>query len=86
MSKNSNWFSVSRHDGIFLIAILLYVVVFFLPWSYDIKILNVSLLAWGAYLLFLFAPIIGICLAFQIKSEKITTQKENKKEIKNEIN
>lgn len=61
MGKDS-WFLIPKKDGIFFIGILVYVVMFFLPWTHEIKILNVSLLAWGGALLFLLAPITGIIL------------------------
>lgn len=62
MGKNKNWFKMPKKDVIFLIGIVLYVLMFFLPWTYEIKILGVSLLAWGGALLFLLAPITGIIL------------------------
>lgn len=62
---SSNWFHFPKKDAIFFVAIVLYVLLFFLPWTHDVKILNVSLLAWGGALLFLLAPITGIVLALK---------------------
>lgn len=70
MEKKSNWFSMPKKDAILLIGIIIYVIIFFFPWTYDIKILNISLLAWGGALLFLLAPITGMILAFVEKGEK----------------
>jgi|GEM_PF-4917082 len=67
---NNNWFKIPKRDGIFGVSIVLYVVLFFLPWSYDIKILNISLLAWAAALLFLLAPVTGLVLTLVEKSER----------------
>lgn len=69
MEKN-NWFKMPKRDGIFGLSIILYVVLFFLPWSYDIKLLNISLLAWAAALLFLLAPITGLLLTQVEETEK----------------
>jgi hypothetical protein len=78
LQKKSNWYPIPRRDGVFALGLVLYAVIFFLPWSYDIEILNVSLLAWGAYLLHLIAPIAGILLALRDKptNQKLTTQRE----------
>ncbi|UJL45521.1 hypothetical protein KFZ58_14095 [Virgibacillus sp. NKC19-16] len=70
MPNSKNWFRIPLRDGLFLIGLIGYVVAIFLPWSYDIKILNISLLAWGAGLLFLLAPITGIILTLAEKSRR----------------
>ncbi|MBB6450120.1 hypothetical protein HNR44_002098 [Geomicrobium halophilum] len=66
-NKGKKWYKIRPRDGIFLLGIFFYVIVFFLPWSYDVMILNVSLVAWGAYLLHVLVPAVGILL---IISEK----------------
>ncbi|MBU8906942.1 hypothetical protein [Desertibacillus haloalkaliphilus] len=69
MNKNKQWFSLPRRDCFFLIGILLYTIIFFLPWSYEITILNITLVAWAAYLLHVLAPIVGILLIIMDKNQ-----------------
>jgi hypothetical protein len=68
---SNQWFHLPRRDGLFLLGLVLYTVIFFLPWSYEIKILNVTLLAWGAYLLHILAPATAIWLILTSKSQSV---------------
>lgn len=69
MEKKSHWFHMPKKDGIFILFLVIYVVLFFLPWSYEMTLLNISLLAWGASFLFLLAPVLGIVLTLAEKSK-----------------
>ena len=68
---SNQWFHLPRRDGLFLLGLVLYPVIFFLPWSYEIKILNVTLLAWGAYLLHILAPVTAIWLILTSRSQSV---------------
>jgi glucan phosphoethanolaminetransferase (alkaline phosphatase superfamily) len=57
-----NWFLLQRKEVYFIVGVLLYMLVFFMPWSYNITFLNVSLLAWAAYFMLFLGPIWGILL------------------------
>ena len=80
MHGNRNWFPLPKKDAIFILFIILYVILMFLPWSHNIKILNISLLAWGAALLFLLAPITGILLTISEKPQSEMNQPIDKGE------
>ncbi len=60
--KNSNWFPVKRQDLFVVLFILVYVIVFFLPWSYDVMFYNISLNAWASLALFIIAPLLSIVI------------------------
>ncbi|WP_209123136.1 hypothetical protein [Alkalihalobacillus sp. BA299] len=68
---NKQWYSLSRRDSCLLIGIIVYSLIFFLPWSYNIMIFNVTLLAWGAYGLHLIAPIVAILFILNDSKSKI---------------
>ncbi|PIC62692.1 hypothetical protein CSV79_15710 [Sporosarcina sp. P13] len=86
MSKK-NWFLLSRRNLLFVIALIAYPIIFFLPWSYDILLLEVSLLAWSAFLLSLLAPTIGILLVLTEKEPlDIHVKGEKGEEISHENN
>jgi len=77
MEKKGNWFHIPRRELYLLLFLVIYPTIFFLPWSYNVMVLNVSLLAWGAYALFFLAPIISIItlVTGNRSSEKIETKK-----------
>ncbi|SES63807.1 hypothetical protein SAMN05421676_10124 [Salinibacillus kushneri] len=70
MKESRNWFPMPKKDAIFFIAIVLYVLLFFLPWTYEIKLLDISLVAWGGSLLFFLTPITGILVALSERQDK----------------
>ncbi|MCM3584995.1 hypothetical protein M3182_04445 [Mesobacillus maritimus] len=74
--QENNWFPLPRRDGLFILGLLLYTVIFFSPWTYNVMILNISLLAWGAYLLCILAPLTGIMLALKDKEANLETNIE----------
>jgi len=67
------WFPMKKTDRYFLLGLLVIVVLLFLPWTYEVTIFNISLLAWGAYLLHVLIPAVSIWL---IKREKETGEEE----------
>ncbi|WP_368503211.1 hypothetical protein AB3N04_13210 [Alkalihalophilus sp. As8PL] len=71
-----NWYRLPKSEGIFLSAIIIYAVIFFLPWSYDVMIMNITLQAWGAYGLHILAPVIAIYLIMQNKETKVTADRK----------
>lgn len=77
--KEKNWFPFPRHDGLFIIGLVLYTIIFFSPWTYDVMILNITLLAWGAYLLCILAPVTGILLALRGHDTNLKTKKTEEK-------
>lgn len=78
MDKKGNWFPIPRRELYLLLFLVLYPTIFFLPWSYNIMVLNVSILAWGAYALFFLAPIISIItLVMGHRSSEKTESKKN---------
>ncbi|MFZ5633338.1 MAG: hypothetical protein ACOY40_10875 [Bacillota bacterium] len=78
MDKKGNWFPIPRRELYLLLFLVLYPTIFFLPWSYNIMVLNVSLLAWGAYALFFLAPIISIITLMNgHRSSEKTESKKN---------
>ncbi|WP_096189941.1 hypothetical protein [Evansella halocellulosilytica] len=70
MKENRNWYPMPRGEKWYLIGLVLYVTLFLLPWSYQIELLNVSLVVWGSILLFFIAPIAGLYLVLTENSER----------------
>lgn len=83
--QEKNWFLFPRRDALFILGLIVYTIIFFSPWTYDVMILNISLLAWGAYLLCILAPVTGILLALGEKesSQMLVNEKGG---IRNENN
>jgi hypothetical protein len=79
--QEKNWFPFPRRDGLFIFGLIVYTIIFFSPWTYDVMILNISLLAWGAYLLCILAPLGGILLALGEKesSQMLISEKGGNK-------
>ncbi|WP_054635891.1 MULTISPECIES: hypothetical protein [Bacillaceae] len=71
-----NWYRLPKGEGWFLVGIFLYAGVFFLPWSYDVMILHLTLQAWGAYALHLIAPVVAIYLIIRSKSKEVNIDSE----------
>ncbi|WP_174732144.1 hypothetical protein [Mesobacillus harenae] len=61
MSSN-DWFTMKKTDLYFLLGMFGIVVLLFLPFTYEIMIYNISLLAWGAYALHILIPAFAIWL------------------------
>lgn len=66
-AKDENWFKMPFREGLLIILIVLFLIVFMLPWSYDVTILNISLVAWGGLVLHLIIPILAIILTWEKK-------------------
>ncbi|AXF55353.1 hypothetical protein [Salicibibacter kimchii] len=81
MSTNDkNWFKMPSREGLLIILIVLFLIVFMLPWSYDVTILNISLVAWGGLALLVILPILAILLTWEKKSVRKSVNKgENPK-------
>ncbi|MBF7082750.1 hypothetical protein IT084_07125 [Desulfallas sp. Bu1-1] len=75
MLNKKNWFSMPKRELFLLLFLIIYPIVFFLPWTYNIMILNVTLLAWGAYALYFLAPIVSIIV---LSSEQRTIETDKK--------
>lgn len=69
---NKQWYSLPRRDCVLLIGLIVYSAIFFLPWSYDIMIFNVTLLAWGAYGLHLIAPVVAILFILSERNANVS--------------
>ncbi|QQK76563.1 hypothetical protein HUG15_13990 [Salicibibacter cibarius] len=58
-------------EGLLIILIVLFLLVFMLPWSYDITFLNISLVAWGGLSLQLIIPLLAIVLTWENKKRSL---------------
>ncbi|MBM7715020.1 hypothetical protein JOC94_001992 [Bacillus thermophilus] len=67
MKNKGSWYSLPTYEKIFLIGIIIYIIILFLPWTYHQKILNISSWVWGAQLLQLLIPAVGIPIFFLLK-------------------
>ncbi|QQK80479.1 hypothetical protein HUG20_11615 [Salicibibacter cibi] len=68
-TKEKNWFKMPFREGLLIILIVLFLIVFMLPWSYDITFLNISLVAWIGLSLQLVIPLLAIALTWENKKE-----------------
>lgn len=67
MKNKGSWYSLPTYEKIFLIGMIMYVIILFLPWTYHLKILNISSWVWGAQLLQFLIPAVGIPIFFLLK-------------------
>ncbi|WP_211202225.1 hypothetical protein [Salicibibacter cibarius] len=70
-TKEKNWFKMPFREGLLIILIVLFLLVFMLPWSYDITFLNISLVAWGGLSLQLIIPLLAIVLTWENKKRSL---------------
>lgn len=77
MDKKDNWYKLRTGEKFFLVSIIFYVILFFLPWSYNIMILDITLMAWAGLLLFFLAPITGLYLILTEKTENSAKGSDN---------
>lgn len=56
---------LTKQERVVLIGLLAFIVLTFLPWTYDIMLAEVSLLAWLLWSLMIVAPGVGIVLALR---------------------
>lgn len=76
MDKKGNWFPMPRRELYLILFLIIYPTIFFLPWSYNVMFLNVSMLAWGAYALFFLAPIISIITLVTTHKNSLKTESQ----------
>jgi hypothetical protein len=74
LKNKGNWIVMPLRERIFLVALVVYAVVFFLPWTHDITFLNLSIMVWGTYLLTFMAPIISIIFLLSEKPQRSTSK------------
>lgn len=72
----NDWYRVPKSEGWLLLCLIVYAVIFFLPWSYDVMILNVTLQAWGAYALHILAPVAAIMLILKSRDKQVSKTKD----------
>ena len=80
MQKKKNWYSLPKHEIYLLLFLIIYPTIFFLPWSYNIMFLNVSLLAWSALVLSIVAPVISIIML--VNEHKFSLKTDAKKNVR----
>ena len=56
----SNFFSMSRGDFVFIVALLVFAFVSFLPWSRDISWAGMAMLGWMMAALMIFSPAVAL--------------------------
>ncbi len=56
----SNFFPMPRGDRWYILAILLFVVVSFLPWSHSIQVAGMALFGWLMAALMVVAPVVAL--------------------------
>ncbi|MEB1806503.1 MAG: hypothetical protein LPK26_04205 [Bacillaceae bacterium] len=78
---NKQWYSLPRRDAVLLIGLIVYSAIFFLPWSYNIMIFNVTLLAWGAYGLHLIAPVAAILFILSERTAKVSVDQKQDQQL-----
>ena len=61
----SSFFSLSRGDRIYIIALVVFAVVCFLPWSRQIELGGMALLGWLLSALMIFSPTIALLRLFR---------------------
>ncbi|QDI90490.1 hypothetical protein EPH95_04260 [Salicibibacter halophilus] len=74
-AKDNNWFKMPFREGFLIILIVLFLIVFMLPWSYDVTILNISLVAWAGLALQLVIPILALILTWEKKNVRKSVNK-----------
>ena len=56
----SNFFQIPRGDLVFIVVLLLFAVVSFLPWSREVEWAGMAMLGWMMAILMVLSPIIAL--------------------------